>query len=177
MIEAWIGQPLGFEGPGIGHHAACGQGFSIHHRHHPMDPRSRADFWPGKGRQKRFRQGKTTGFHHNPIDLVGPIQQPLHCGQEIVLDCATQAAIGQLHQPAIKLLVWAEAAATQEIAIDPHLAKLIHHHGEPLAAVEQEVPEQGGLAGPEKTCHHGDGQTGWGGQRHRDLQAVNEAPI
>ncbi len=88
--------------------------------------------------------------------MVGPLQESLHRGQEIILNGAAQTAIGELHQTVIQLIVGAEATTPQEIAINPHLPKFIHHHGKPLATGQQQVAQEGGFAGPQKARHHRD---------------------
>ena len=94
VIQAWIGQALGLKGFRVGHHMASRQGLAIDHRHHAVDPGSGSNLWPGEGRNQRLRKGEATGFHHDAVELVGPLQQPLHRGQEIILNRAAQAPIG-----------------------------------------------------------------------------------
>ncbi len=55
MVEAGIGEPLGFEGPWIRYHAPGRQGLTIHHRHHPMDAGTGANLGPLKGGQQGLR--------------------------------------------------------------------------------------------------------------------------
>ena len=97
MIQAWIGQALGLKGFRVGHHMAGRQGLAINHGDHAIHPGAGTNLWPGKGRNQRFRQGEATGFHDDAVELVGPLQQPLHRGQEIILNGAAQAPIGQLY--------------------------------------------------------------------------------
>jgi NADH:ubiquinone oxidoreductase subunit D len=146
VVEAGVGEALGFDRSGIAHHMAGGQGFTIHHRDHRMDPGAGADRGPAEGRQQGLRKGQTTGFHHNAVELVGPLQQAGHGGQEFILHRAAEAAISQLHQAALQLLCRAEATGRQQLAIDAHLAKFIYQHSQAQAALEQQMAEQGGLA-------------------------------
>ena len=166
MIEAGIRTPLGFDGLGITHDMAGGEGFPIHHRHHGMDTGSGSDGGPAESGDKGFRQGQAAGFHHDAVEVVGPLQQLKHGGQKLILHRAAEAAVRQFHQPALKVVAFAEAAGGQEIAINADLAEFIHHHSEPQAALQEQVSQQGGLAGAEKTGHHRHRQASGRGGRH-----------
>ena len=156
MIQAWIGQALGLKGFRVGHHMAGRQGLAIDHGHHAIHPGAGTNLWPGKGRNQRFRQGEATGFDDDAVELVGPLQQPLHRGQEIILNGAAQAPIGQLNKATLELLLRAETTTAQQVTINANLPKFIHQYGKPQAAGEQQLTQQGGFAGPEKSRHHGD---------------------
>ena len=165
VIQAGVCQALGFQCRGIGHHRSLGQGLTVHHGDHPIHPDAAADFGPVERRQQGLRQGQTTGFHQNSIQLVGPLQQGLHGGQEIILNGAAETAIGQLHHPPSPFLLRTESAAAQQVAVDADLAKLIHQHGQPQSRVEQQVTQQAGLAGAEKAGDHRHRQAGRRGHR------------
>ena len=158
VVEAGICQALGLQGSRIGHHSPRGQGLAIHHGDHPIHPRATADLRPLEGCQKRFRQGQPAGFHQNSIERVGPLQQGLHGGQEVVLHRATEAAIGQFHQPTLQLLLGAEPTTAQQVAVNPDLPKFVDQHGQAQPGFQQEMAQQGGFARTEKPCHHRDRQ-------------------
>ena len=71
---------------------------------------------------------------------------------------AAEAAVGKFHQPGIELLIRTKATAAQEGPIDAHLPELIDQHGQPLAAMEEQVAQQGRFASAQKASHHGDGK-------------------
>ena len=156
MVEAGVGQALRFEGCRIGHHAAGSQRLTINHGHHPVESDPRADLGPVQGGNQGLGQGQTTGLNHDSIELVCPFQKPLHGGKEVFLHGAAEAAIGQLHQPALHLVVGAEATAAQQVPIDADLAEFVDQHSQPLAAVQQQMAQQGCFPGTQKSGHHGD---------------------
>ena len=175
VVEAGVGGPLPLQGGGIAHHRSLGHRFAIHHRHHPMDPGAGADVGPGEGLHERFGQGQAAGFHHDAVEPVGGGQQGLHGGQEVVLDGAAEAAVGQLHQAALKLLLGAETAVAQQGAVDAHFAELVDDHRQPQSAVQQQVAQQGGLACAQKPGHDGDRQAPLGCWGH--LRAPNHSMV
>ena len=158
VIEAGIGQPLGLQRLGIGHHGTGSESLSIHHRHDAIHPRAGADGRPAEGRHQGLGQRQATRFHHDAVELVGAFQQPLHGGDEVVLNGAAEAAVGQLHQASIQFILGTEATAAQQIAIDPHLAEFVHENGKALATVQQQMTQQGGLPCSQETGHHRDRQ-------------------
>ena len=158
MVKAGVGQALRLEGRRIGHHAAGGQCLTINHRHHPMEADPRADLGPVQGGNQGLGQGQTTGLDHDSIEVVGPLQKPLHGGEEVFLHGAAEAAIGQLNQPTVYVVVGAEPTAAQQGPIDADLTEFVNQHSQPLTAVQQQMPQQGCFAGTQKTGHHGDRQ-------------------
>ena len=154
VIEAGVRQSLGLKSRWICHDRSVGQRLPIDDSHHAVNPGAAADLGPLKGFQQGLRQGKTTGFDQNAVQLIRPFQQRLHRWQEIILHRAAETAVGEFHKPAIQLLLIAEAAATEEIAIDSHFAELVHQHSQASLGVQQQMAEQGGLAGTEETGHH-----------------------
>ena len=177
VIKARISQALGFKSGWITHNTAGRQGFTIHHGHHTADAGAAADLRPAEGLHQWHRQSQSAGFHHDAVELISPLQQGLHRRQEFVLHGATEAAVGQLHHAAVQLLLRAEAAAADQVAIDADLTKFIHQHRQPQPAVEQKLAQQGGFARTEKAGHHCDRQTsqiaahlkapGWSRRRRR----------
>ena len=142
VIQAGVGPPLGLEGRWIAHHTALGERFTIHHGHHTGDAGSRADVRPLKRLHQGNRKGETTGLHHDAVELIGPLQQGLHGGQEFILHGAAQTAIGQFHHPTLKVVLFvlgADTAAADQVTIDAHLPKFIDQHGEPQPAGQQQV--------------------------------------
>ncbi len=128
MIEVGIRLALGLQGRRITHHAASGQSFAIHHGHHAAHAGARADLGPAEGLHQRQRQSKSAGFHHDAVELIGSLQQYLHRGQKLILHGAAEATVGQFHHAPLQLLLRAEAAATNQVAIDPDLTEFIHQH-------------------------------------------------
>ena len=56
---------------------------------------------------------------------------------------AAETAVSELDHAAVKLLLRAKAAAADQIAIDPHLAKFIHQNGQPQATGQQQLAQHG----------------------------------
>ena len=156
MVEAWIGQPLGFKRGRISHHAARAKSFTVHHGDHTGDARAGSNLRPLKGLNQRQWQGQTTGFHHDAVELISTLEQRLHRGQKLVLHGAAQATVGQFHNAAIELIVRAETATADQLAINANLAEFIHQHRQAQTAVEQQTPQQGGFTSTQKTGHHRD---------------------
>ena len=159
VVEARIRQPLGLQRRRIPHHAALREGLSIHHGHHAADAGAGADLGPLKGLHQGHRQGQTAGFDHDAIEVIGPLQQHLHGGQEFILDGAAQASVGQLHHRGRLVdlgVVRTHPAAADQVAIDAHLTELVDEHSEAQAAGEQQLAQQGGFASTEEAGHHGD---------------------
>ena len=167
MVEAGIGLALGFHGGGIPHHVAGGQGLAVHHRDHPVHARAVADLRPAEGGHQGLGQGQSTGFHHDAVEAVGALQQAGHGGQKLVLDRAAETAVGEFHQAVVEFVIRAEAAGGDQVAVDAHLTELIDQNSQPQAALQQQMAQQGGLAGPQKTGHHRDRQTSGAGGRHQ----------
>ena len=158
MVEAWISPALGLHRLRVAHHMAGLQGLPIHHRHHRIHPRARAYLRPAESGHKGLRKRQTTGFHHDPIELIRPLEQKFHRGQELLLHGAAEAAIGQLHDAPGAFLLRAEAAAGDQVPIDAHLAEFIDQHGQTATAVEQQAAQEGGLPSSQKAGDHGYGQ-------------------
>ena len=156
VIQAGISHALGLEGRRIGHNAAVAEGFPIDHGHHAGDTGSGSDLRPAKGLDQRKRQGQTAGFNNDSIQLIGPLKQLLHHRKELVLNGAAEAAIGQLHDAAVELLLRAKAAAADQIAIDADFPELVDQNGEAQATREQQLAQQGGFTGAQEPGHHGD---------------------
>ena len=156
MIKAGIRTALGFHRLSITHHMACREGLAINNRHHGMHAGPGPDSGPAKCSHQGFGKGQSAGFHHDAVEVVGPLQQAQHGGQELILNGATEATVGQFHQPAIEFLGLAEAAGGQQVTIDADLTELVDQHGELQTALQQQVTQQGGLAGAKETGHHGD---------------------
>ena len=95
MVKAGIIQALLLEGLSIENDLLFGQSLAIDHRHHSADTGAVTDLWPLKGLQQWLRQGQTTGFDDDAVELIGALQHALHRGKEIVLDRAAQATIRQ----------------------------------------------------------------------------------
>ena len=164
VIKAGVGLALGLQCRRITHHTALTQGFTIHHGHHARDTGAGANVGPLKSLHQGHRQGQATGLHDDAVQLVGPLQQLLHGGQELILNSATEAAVGQLHHGgvghALGGVVGAHATTADQLTVDAHLTKFVHQHGQPQAAVEQQVTQQGGFAGAKEAGHHRDRQPG-----------------
>ena len=159
VIEAGVGGPLPLKRFGVGHHTAASQRFAIHHRHHAIDTGAGTDVRPLEGLHQGLGQRQTAGFHHDAVEAIGGRQQFLHRRQEIVLNGAAEAAVGEFHQPAFELFLRAEAAAAQQVTVDAHFAEFIDQHRQTQAAGGKQMAQQSGFARAEKARHHSDGQT------------------
>ena len=135
VIKVGISLALGLQGCRITHHAASGQGFAIHHGHHPAHSGTGANLGPAKGLHQRHRQSKSAGFHHDAVKLISPLKQGLHGGQKFILHGAAEAAVGQFHDAALKLLLGTEPAAANQVAIDADLAEFVDQHRQAQPAV------------------------------------------
>ena len=166
VIQAGIGTALLLHRCRITDDVTGRQSLAIHHRDDGMNARAGADGWPAEGIDQRSRQRQAAGFHHDPIQLVGVQQQFLQGGQEVVLDGAAEATVGQLHQAALQLVLGAEPTAGDQVAIDANLPEFIDQDRQALTAAEQQVAEQAGLAGPQEPRHHGDREAGGNGMAH-----------
>ena len=93
VIKAGIRPALGFHRLAIAHHMAGGEGFAIHHRDHRMHAGPGADGGPAEGSHQGFRKGESAGFHHDAVEVVRPLQQAQHGGQEFILNRAAKAAV------------------------------------------------------------------------------------
>ena len=113
MIKAGIRTALGFHRCAITHHMACREGLAINNRHHGMHAGPGPDSGPAKCCHQGFGKGQSAGFHHDAVEVVGPLQQAQHGGKELILNGATEATVGQFHQTAIEFLGLAEAAGGQ----------------------------------------------------------------
>ena len=161
VIEAGVGPPLGFHRFGISDDMASRQRFAIDHRHHRLHAHARPDRRPAEGRHQGGRKGQAAGFHDDAVELIRAFQQALHRRQEVVLHGAAEAAVGELHQAAVPFLFGAEAAGGDQIAVDAHIPEFVDDDGQALAALQQQVAQQGGFASPQEARHDGDGKTGW----------------
>jgi len=139
---------------------SSGQSFSVHDSHHRVHTGAGAHLGPLKRGHQGLGEGQAAGFHHQAIQLVSPFQQTLHRRQERVLNRATEATVGQFHQPSLHLLLRTKPALAQQLAVNPHIAKLIDNHRQALAAVEQQMAQERGFAGAKKSSHHRDGKAG-----------------
>ena len=161
MIQAGVSTSLGFHRFAVSDNVAGRQGLAIDHRHHGLHAHARPDRRPAEGRHQGRRKGQAAGFHDDAVELIGALQQVLHGRQEVVLHGAAEAAVGELHQAAVPFLFGAEAAGGDQIAVDADITEFVDDDGQALAALQQEVAQQRGLAGAQETRHDGDGQTGW----------------
>ena len=156
VIEAGVRPALGFHRLAITHHMTCGKGFAIHHGHHRMDAGTGPDSGPAKRGHQGFGKGQSAGFHHDAVEVVGPLEQAEHGGQELILDGAAEAAVGKFHQAAVEFFGLTEAAGGQQVTINADFTELVDQHGELQTALQQQVTQQGGLAGAQETGHYGD---------------------
>ena len=160
MLQARIRQPLPLHRRPVPHHMAGSQGLPIHHGDDRMHPGAGAHRGPLKRRNQGLWQGQPAGLHHQAVQLVGPLQQAFHRRQKVVLHGAAQATVGEFHKPTFQLLFRAEATVGEEVGIDPDIAELIDDDGQPLAAVQEQMAQQRGLARAQKARHQRDRQTG-----------------
>jgi hypothetical protein len=105
----------------------------------------------------RQRLGNTGRFDQQVIEppLLG--ERP-HLFQEIIPQCATDAAIGHFHQLLLRARQIGTTIAHQG-RIDIHLAHVVDDQRHPHSpAIGEDVVEQRRLAGAEKAGKHGDGK-------------------
>ena len=185
VIEAGIGLALRFKGAGIADDAAGSESFTIDHRHHTADTGLRTDLRPAEGLHEGQGQGQATGLNDDAVELISPLEEGLHRGQEFILHRATETTVRQFNDPIVELLFRAEAAAADQIAIDADLTELIHEHRQAEAALEQQAPQQGRLASAKEAGHHGDRQApqscghhlrapGWSRRRRRRSRSASQ---
>ena len=55
------------------------------------------NFRPLERLQQRLRQRQATGFDHDAIELIGLLKHRFHRREEVVLDRAAEATIGQFN--------------------------------------------------------------------------------
>jgi hypothetical protein len=139
VIQAGIRPALGIHRIGITHHMTGREGLAIDHGDHSMNAGPGADGWPTEGRHKWFRKSQPTGFHHDAVEVVGPLQQTQHGWQELVLNRAAEAAVRQFHQATIQIFGVTKATGGQQIAIDADLTELIDQNGKLQTAFKQEM--------------------------------------
>ena len=156
MIQAWIGLSLGLEGTGIGNDTSATQCLTVDNGHHARHTGLGANLGPAEGLHQGHGQGEATGFDDDSIELVSALQQLLHDRQKLVLDGAAEATVGQLNDPSVELILRAKAAAADQIAIDPHLTKLVHQNGKPQATGDQQLTQQCRFTSAKKPGHHRD---------------------
>ena len=176
VIQAGVGLALGLEGRRVPHHAPLGEGFTIHNRHHTGDAGTGANLRPLKGLHQGNREGEATGLDHDAVELIGTVQQRLHGGQEFILHGATETAVGQFHHPALELVpivLRTDTAAADEVPVDPDLAKFIDEYRKPQAAGQQQMTQECGFAGTQKTGDHGDRKTRGAGTHLRARAATS----
>jgi len=92
------------------------------------------NFRPLERLQQRLRQRQATGFNHDAIELIGLLKHRFHRGEEVVLNGATKATIGQFNNGwrGTGLLLIADLTALEQLSINANLAELIHQHSQPL---------------------------------------------
>jgi hypothetical protein len=114
------------------------------------------NFRPLEGLQQGLGQCQPTGLNHNPIELIGLLKHRFHRGKKVVLNGATEAAIGQFHDgwSGDRLVLIAYLAALQQLSINAHLAKLIDQNRQPLLRLPQEFTQNCGFASTKESGDH-----------------------
>ena len=105
VIQAGIITALTFQGFWITDGTAFSESRTIRECHHAIDVDTAADGRPVQGLQQRLWQSQATGLHHDAVELISPFQQTLDRGQEVVLHRAAEAAVVELHETSIQLLL------------------------------------------------------------------------
>ena len=178
MIQARVLLTLTLQCIAISHGTSSRQGLTIHQRDHTVDMDAVSDLRPIKGLQQRPGQRQTTGLDNDAVQLISPFQQALHRRKEVVLHGAAEAAVVELHQTTLHLVLRAEAATADQITIEPDTAELIHHHRKPLTALGEQVPQNSGFTGSKKTGDNGDRQAlGHGSQGRQPRLSRVETPV
>tara|TARA_B100001121_G_scaffold264612_1_gene246133 strand:- start:2675 stop:3265 length:591 start_codon:yes stop_codon:yes gene_type:complete len=147
VIQIGILLTLTLEGRRISDGTAGTECLPIHNGDHTIYMHPFTDGWPFKSLQQRPGQSEAAGLNDDAIQLLGTLEQCLHRREEIVLHRAAQTAVVELHQPGIDLVVGAETTAADQITVETDRAEFIDHHGQTLAAVDQEMTKKCGLTG------------------------------
>jgi len=92
------------------------------------------------------------------------LKHRFHRGEEVVLNGATKATIGQFNNGwrGAGLLLIADLTALEQLSINANLAELIDQHSQPLLRLPQELAQNRCFASAKKPGDHGHRQTGCG---------------
>ena len=107
--------------------------------------------------------GEAGGFDQDVIELIAAFHQGAEDADEVAADGAANAAVVHLE--------YFFLGADHELLIDADLAEFVLDHGDPLAVVRREnVVEERGFAGAEKSGEDGDGDAGVSIRGHKWLR-------
>ena len=154
VIKAGIISALTFQGFWITDRTAFSESRTIRECHHAIDVDTAADGRPVEGLKQRIWQSQTTGLHNDAVELISPFQQTLDGGQEVVLHRAAEAAVVELHKTSFQLFLGTEAATANQVSIKTNTAEFVHHHGQPLTTVDQQMTQHRGFASPQESGDH-----------------------
>ena len=154
VVERLIGQALRRQRVRIGREQAIAHRRGIDHRDHAVDRDPGADLRPVERLDQGLGQGEARGLDHDVVRRRRTGQQPLHGRHEVVGHGAADAAVRQLDD--VVLGAGRIAAAEQQLAVDADVAELVDDQRDPPAIVlPQQIADQAGLAGAQKTREHG----------------------
>jgi hypothetical protein len=112
------------------------------------------DARPRERLDKRLRQRQAGRLDDDVVRRLRTVQDLLHRRQEVICDSAADAAIGELDDVARR----AGLAATirQKLTVEPNIAEFIDDQRDtPPARILQQMPDQRGFAGSQKTGDDG----------------------
>ena len=159
MIKVFILRALGIDCCDVMRKLAVVDGAAIHNGHDAVDCNFGRDAGPVERAHQGLWQGKTRRFDHDVIGFIFTRQQSFHRWDEIIGNGTADAAIGQLDN----IVFGADfiAAAFQDVAIDPKIAKFIDDQRNPLAlCVLQHVADERRFASAEKASDNCCGDLG-----------------
>lgn len=150
---------IGEGGKGAGDHCRA-----VYHGNHRVDRAGVTDFWPVEGLYQRFGQRQAAGLDEDMVEVTTARHQFAHHWEEFFLHGAAQATVGQLEDTAIGFFFTAtDGALLEDLTIDAQLAELVDDHRDTTtASVGQQMAQQRGFTGTEKSGDDGDRQFGEG---------------
>ena len=155
VIQARVVQPLVLESLTIRHRMSSGHGFPIHHGDHTVNVNTTSDRRPLQGLQQRTRQSKATCLHNDAVQVIRPLQQPLHRRQEVVLHRAAETSVVELDESSLDLLLRTEATAADQITIQTDTAEFVDHYSQSLTTVGQQMAQKRRFACTKETGDDG----------------------
>ena len=109
-----------------------------------------------------FWQRQARGFNQDVIQIAATGNQFAHDREELFLNRAAQATVGQLIHTTVGFFFGAaNGALLEDVAIDAQFAEFVDDHRDaPTFGVVENVPQQRRFARPEETGNDSDGKFG-----------------
>jgi len=163
VVEHVVGRAQGIDGGFVIGEAAFGESGRIGDGDDAVDGDLGLDLGPVEGADQGLRQREAGGFDDDVVGPVGPRQQGLHGGDELVGDGAADATVRELDH--ILFAAGLVAAAGEDFLVDAEFAELVDDQRDALALrVGEKVTDERRLAGAEEAGDDGDGDLfghGW----------------